>query len=208
MRNRIHRIVSRQHEWKMPQVTDLFSKKGLEALCKAQFPPPDALLLEQNLGLHEMLQQQIQQIEQQIGQEGQTDRAVELLASLPGIGLILSNVIATEIDGIDRFAHSAKLCAYAGLVPSTRSSGDKTYPGRTLAQCNKWLKWAFVEAAWVAIGCSAYFGGQYRQLRDRGKTPNSAIITVAHRMCQIAYRLLKQNRMYEERHVNISPGRS
>jgi len=66
-------------------------------------------------------------------------------------------------------------------------------------QCNRWLKWAYVEAAWVAVGCSSYFGGLYRQQRARGKQANTAITIVARRMCHIAYQLLTEDRVYEER---------
>jgi transposase len=31
-------------------------------------------------------------------------------------------------------------------VPSTYSSGGKTYHGKTVKQGNTWLRWAFVEA--------------------------------------------------------------
>ena len=34
-----------------------------------------------------------------------------------------------EIDGVNRFRNPKKLAAYAGLVPSTYSSGGKTYQG-------------------------------------------------------------------------------
>jgi hypothetical protein len=65
------------------------------------------------------------------------------------------------------------------------------------------VKWAYIEAAWVAIGCSAYFGGLYRHHRVRGKKANTAITIVARRMCRIVYRLLNENRLYQER--NYTP---
>jgi hypothetical protein len=37
-----------------------------------------------------------------------------------------------------------------------------------VAGCNKWLRWALVEAAWVAVGCDAYFGGLYPGLFMKG----------------------------------------
>ncbi len=199
LRNRVHRIISRQHRLAMPQVTDLFGKKGMEALSKAQLPEPDSMLLHQNLQMLQSVGAQIKEAEKKIDADGLLDGSVELLQSIPGIGLILGNVIATEIDDISRFIDPSKLSAYAGLVPSTSSSGDKTFHGPMLRQCNKWLKWAFIEAAWVAVGCSPYFGGFYRSHVARGKKKNVAISIVAHRMCQIAFRLLKEKRLYEER---------
>ena len=85
-------------------------------------------------------------------------------------------VVVTEIDSIERIPSAQKLCGYAGLCPSTSSSGGKTFQGKLLPHCNKWLRWAFVEAAWVAIGCSAYFGDFYKRKRALGKEPNIAIL--------------------------------
>lgn len=203
VRNRVHKIIGKQHGLQMPQVSDLFGKKGKDALNKAVLPEPDALLLKQNLAMLEALDQLIKKDEERIRQDGKPDRAVELLSSLPGVGMIVGSVMATETDGVKRFCRAERYVAYAGLAPTTHSSGGKTYQGRMMCQCNKWLKWAYIEAAWVAIGCSAYFGGVYRQHRERGKKANTAITIVARRMCRIAYQLLSEDRLYEER--NLTP---
>ena len=105
---------------------------------------------------------------------------------------------------MQRFSNAAKLCAYAGLVPRTYASGGKVYQGPLLKSRNKWLQWAFIEAAWVAISCSAYFGGLYRLHRARGKNANLAITIIARRMCQISFTLLKERRDFSE----TFPGRS
>jgi hypothetical protein len=62
--------------------------------------------------------------------------------------------------------------------------------------CNRWLKWAFVEAAWVAVGCSDYFGTFYAKQRLRGKGANDAITIVARRMAKIAWKMLTDGRDY------------
>jgi transposase len=183
VRNRIHRLLGRQHELSMPQVSDLFGRKGRAALNALELPAPDDLPLRQQLALLDVLGAQIRELETRIAQDGAEDRAVALAGTVPGLGPILGNVIATEIDCIERFCDSDRLCAYAGLVPSTSSSGDKTYHGRLVPGCNKWLRWALVEAAWVAVGCSSYFGGLYRHHRARGKKANTAILITARRMC-------------------------
>ena len=203
LRNRIHKIIGKQHGLQMPQVSDLFGKKGKEALEKVVLPDPDAMLLKQNLTMLKHLDEVIKTDEERIRHDGQPDRAVEILSSLPGVGLIVGSILATETDGIKRFCRSERYVAYAGLAPTTHSSGGRTYQGRMLSQCNKWLKWAFIEGGWVAVGCSSYFGGLYRQHRERGKKANTAITIVARRLCRIAYQLLMENRFYEER--SLSP---
>src|SRR5262245_6791544 len=112
------------------------------------------------------------------------------------MGPILAAMVVTEIDGIERFPSAQKLCGYAGLCPSTTSSGGKTFPGKLLPHCNKWLRWAFVEAAWVAIGCSAYFGDFYKRKRALGKKANTAILATARLMARITWQLLTQKRDY------------
>jgi hypothetical protein len=68
--------------------------------------------------------------------------------------------------------------------------------GKLLPHCNKWLRWAFVEAAWVAIGGSAYFGDFYKGKRALGKKPNIAILATARLMARITWQLLTQRRAY------------
>jgi hypothetical protein len=113
------------------------------------------------------------------------------------MGPILASVVVNEIDDISRFNSAQKLCGYIGLCPSTSSSGGKTYNGKLMRHCNKWLRWAFVEAAWVAIGCNSYFGDLYKKKRAAGKKANTAILCVARRMARITWQLLTQERAYE-----------
>ncbi|HEX74963.1 MAG TPA: IS110 family transposase [Dehalococcoidia bacterium] len=70
----------------------------------------------------------------------------QLLFTIPGIRIPLAVLISTEIDGISRFSSPSKLCSYAGLVPSTHSSGGKTYHGKITLERDRWLRWALVEA--------------------------------------------------------------
>ena len=204
IRNRIHALIDRQRELKMPQCSDLFGRKGLAALNKLSLSEPDATLLREELDLLALIQNQIRQQEARIVEFNTKDESTLRLQSIPGMGKILAAVAAAEIDCVERFSSSAKLCAYAGLVPRTHASGGKVYQGPLLKSRNKWLQWAFIEAAWVAVGCSSYFGGLYRQHRARGKNANVAITSIARRMCQISWTLLKERRDFYE----TFPGRS
>jgi transposase len=205
IRNRVHALIDRQSEVQMPQCSDLFGRKGLIALSKLILPEPDATLLGEDLELLKLVDRQIKAQEARIVEFNSNDKATLYLQSLPGMGKILAAVAAAEIDSIERFSSAAKLSAYAGLVPTTHASGGKAYQGHLLKSRNKWLQWAFIEAAWVAVGCSSYFGGIYRVHRARGKKANVAITIVARRMCRIAFTLLKERRNFQEHNF---PGRS
>ena len=180
LRNRIHALVDRQRELELPQCSDVFGVRGLGFL-------------------HDLIAQQMKAQEKRIAAEFKTEAVHQHLLSVPGIGITLAAVIGCEIDQIGRFNSAEKLCAYAGVVPTTHASGGKASHGRLLPFCNKWLRWALVEASWVAIGCSPYFGSLYRQHRARGKKANTAILIVARRMCRIIWQLLEQKRDFEKR---------
>ena len=151
LRNRIHRLLGAQHEVKLPQCSDLFGRKGLSFLEKLELPAPARLLLTQQLALLKELAVRIHEDEKALEGLLEESPALNYVRSLPGMGPILAAVVVTEIDGIERFPSAQKLCGYAGLCPSTHSSGGKTFQGKLLRHCNKWLRWAFVEAAWVAL---------------------------------------------------------
>ena len=67
----------------------------------------------------------------------QKDKDAQLIFTIPGIGVTLATLIGTEIDGLERFSSLSKLRSYAGLVPSTRSSGGKTHHGRLASEGNR-----------------------------------------------------------------------
>jgi transposase len=199
LRNRIHALLDRQHGLELPQCSDIFGVRGLGFLRRLELAEPDHTLLREALALHDLIAQQMRAQEKRIAAEFKSESSYGHLLSVPGIGPTLAAVIGCEIDQIERFASADKLCGYAGVVPTTHSSGGKVHHGRLLPSCNKWLRWALVEASWVAIGCSPYFGALYRQQRARGKKANTAVIVVARRMCRILFQLLRKKRSFEKR---------
>ena len=201
LRNRIHRLLGAQHGLQLPQCSDIFGMKGMGFLTKLELPAPAALLLKQQLEMLQTVQARVKEDEVALAKMMSSTKAQEHLLSIPGMGPILAAVVVNEIDDITRFASAQKLCGYAGLCPSTSSSGGKTYNGKLMRHCNKWLRWGFVEAAWVAMGCSPYFGGLYQKKRAAGKKANTAILCVARRMCRIAWQLLTNRRDY----TNLPP---
>lgn len=198
LRNRTHLLIGTQREPALPAVSDLFGKKGMAALRKLEFDQPHRdFMFSQDLRMLEELNERIREGERAVAAEFAQDEDYRLLLSLPGFGPTLAALAACEIDGVTRFRSAKKLLGYAGLAPTTSSSGGKIRQGRLMRSCNRWLKWAFIEAAWVAIGCSPYFGGIYRAARARGKGANISITIVAGRMAQIAFQMLSQRREYQ-----------
>ncbi len=175
---------------------------------RLELPEPDGTLLQEQLELHDLITTQMRAREKRIVREFGADPMHQHLMSVPGIGKTLAAVIASEVDQIECFPTADKLCAYAGVVPTTHASGGRVYHGRLLPWCDKWLRWALVEASWVAVRCSPYFGALYREHRHRGKKANTAITIVTRRMCRIVWQLLTEKRNFENRPLRATIGLS
>jgi transposase len=205
LRNRTHALLARQRRLELPVCSDLFGKRGLQWLRTLQLPAPDNVLLQQILAGFDLLSAHIKTLEQAITIHNQQDPAAARLQTLPGVGAILAAVIASEIDGIERFCRPEKLCAYAGLVPTTHASGGKVHHGPLLPFCNEWLRWAFIEASWSAVSRDPALSALYRHQRARGKPGPKAITVVARRLCRIAWHLLHEQRNYLPNPPALSP---
>lgn len=119
----------------------------------------------------------------------------QLIDTVPGFGPFLSVLTAIEIGDVGRFDCAGKLYCYAGVIPSTHSSGERTYHGRIINEGNKWLRWAVVEA--VIPACKKDFDIKvFYDKRARRKDNNVAKVATARRLLTIIYRILKEGRQY------------
>jgi transposase len=196
-KNRIHHILDRNHVT-LPPCSDIFGVAGRKALAQVNLPSPDDLLLNSHMELLEQIQGHITDSERWVKKAVSQNDTVAKLRTIPGLGKIFSALIALEVDDIHRFLNPGKLCAYAGLVPTTYASGGKVRHGRLLPSCNRWLRWAYCEAAWIAQRTSPYCHAYFERIKYR-KGANSANVALARRLCEITWYCLTQNRPYEER---------
>ena len=54
---------------------------------------------------------------------------ISLLKTIPGISTLTAMIVLTELYEITRFRSIDQLCSYVGLIPDTRSSGEKEHVG-------------------------------------------------------------------------------
>jgi transposase len=199
-KNRIQDILARHPEIvsQDPDVSDLFGSKGMQWLSRITLPGPDDTLLASEIELLNFIKEKISQSNGAVRKLAKGDIRAKLLQSIPGIGPFFSVLILYEIDDISRFRDEKKLCAYAGLVPSTYASGGKVFHGRITKTGSKWLRWAAIEAAQTAVRSNSEFRAYYQRIRIR-KGTNAAKVATARRLLTIVYRLLKQKRPYQRR---------
>ena len=104
-----------------------------------------------------------------------------LLISIPGIGPTITMLVLTEIEDIKRFKNLDQLCSFIGLIPSTKSSGDKEKTGDITARGHKLLRRLIVEAAWVAIKNDPALMLSFTNYTKR-MNPNKAIVRIGKKL--------------------------
>jgi transposase len=80
----------------------------------------------------EQLDELIKADEVNIKRKSKWDNAAKVLSSIPGFGLIITQIIAMETDGISRFSSPEAYTCYSGLAPATHNSGGKMYNGKMM----------------------------------------------------------------------------
>lgn len=119
--------------------------------------------------------------------------AYERLIEIPGIGLIVSMTILTEIGDITRFRNTDQFRSYLGLIPTAHDSGEKEHPGRITKRANKPLRALLVEATWSAIRTDSTYLSIYRAYKKRMKE-NHALIRTAKKLANQIYYAIKMEK--------------
>lgn len=207
LKNRVHAILAKQGVT-IEEVTDIFSHRGraLVHACQEQLPQETGRCLHQQLLLLEELEKHIQEAEKRIRQVIRETEEMRLLMTIPGVGPILGSVIALEVGDVERFPGPEHLASYAGTVPRVHASGGRTRYGRTRPDVNRYLKWAFVEAANVIARHRKAFRGRhvarlYERVRQR-KGHSRAAIAVARHLAEATYWILRSKEPYREANDN------
>jgi len=76
---------------------------------------------------------------------------VEILQSIPGIGVISAMELLLELQDVTRFRRAQQLTAYVGLTSSQYSSAEKVRMGRITGIGKNTLRSLLVEASWKLI---------------------------------------------------------
>jgi len=198
IKNRIRTLLAKQQE-EIREMAEsenhLFGIRGMETLRQLKLPGKDNEMLESLIMTYGHVQRRIKQSNALVKEVYDSCEEARLISTIPGFGKFFSVLVATEIADIGRFASAAKLHSYAGVIPSTHASGEKSYHGKLVKQGNKWLRWAVVEAVWPAMRADFDVRVFYLKYAKR-KGANPAKIAVARRLLTIIYRVLTEKRTY------------
>jgi transposase len=155
-----------------------------------------ALAVKGSLAVLRCLDAQIGILEKTVLARTRPRPEFKLLQSVPGIGPVLALTIILETGDIGRFAGVGDFASYARCVGSAHiSNGKKKGKGNT-KNGNKYLGWAFVEAATFAARYDETVQRYYQRRKARAH-PMVARKTVAHKLARACYCMLRDQTPFD-----------
>jgi transposase len=176
--------------------------RGLEdwTLVELREAFPEPASQETAAALLELLcaQRRIQRaLEKQVLARVKLCGAWERLLSLPGVGEILGVTIMLESGPIERFGSAGDYASYCRAVDSRRDSNGIKKGENNRKNGNKYLAWAFVEAANYA----ARFNARAQAWLARKTARTLRVVAVKALACKLskaAYYVLRDNVVFSE----------
>jgi transposase len=160
--------------------------------------PEQKMALKATLAVVKCLGSQIERLERELLRQVRSHAQFKPLKTISGVGDVLALTITLETGEIARFPSAGHYASYARLVSSARmSNGKKKGEGNT--RCgNRYLAWAFAEAAHFAVRYDPQIKRWYqRKEASRGRVV--ALKAVAHKLARAAYHVMAQRSEFDPR---------
>ena len=197
----VNRIHAQLHEKRLLIERErLLRREGREWLLEVAWP---RLTSEQqhvvltHLELIDVLSRSLRDLRKRIIKAAQASPEARLLRTVPGIGAYWSLVLSGELLPIQRFARPQHLVSYAGLAPTTSSSGGHTSHGSIPRAANRSVREAFVSA--VAVHArrapESPVTLQYEALKQRLGW-RKARVAAARKLARIVYQMLRSGQVW------------
>jgi transposase len=121
-------------------------------------------------------------IEKAVMESAQELPYFERLSTLPGVGRILGMTITMEVGQIGRFKSAGDFASYCRTVDAKRTSNEKNKGWNNRKCGNRYLSWAFVEAANFA----KRYDERSRRWFDRKAAKTNTILATKALACKLA----------------------
>jgi transposase len=163
-----------------------FDDAAIDAL---DFLPEQKLAIKANLAVMTCADQEVDTIEREVIKRAKLREDYQQLLTVSGIGKILALTIALETGDVKRFATAGNFASYARMVDSRRESNGKTKGAGNTKCGNKYLAWAFIEAAHFAVRYNESIKRFYQKKCARTLAV-VAIKAVAHKLARVSFHVM------------------
>jgi transposase len=157
-----------------------------------------ALSANASIGTIRFLKEQIREIEKRVLALIKPYHEFNCLQTVPGIGDILGMTIMLEVGDIARFPTVGHYSSYCRCVKSERISNGKKKGKGNQKNGNKYLSWAYVEAANFAIRHCPYAQKFYQRKRAKANGV-VAIRALSNKLARASYYIMRDQVPYDPR---------
>ena len=147
------------------------------------------------------LSEEIKRVEAQLAEMVKKNEDVELLMSIPGVGINTATTIAAYTENLERFDGNYKrFASYIGIVPSVHNSNETKHLGRITKHGPQELRTAFVQAALGMVRLNKVTS-EWRLIKDyhrkkEDKGSGRAIIALARKISRIVFVMLSKRETF------------
>ena len=174
-------------------------------LRRPDFVPPlkephATLPAASSLTIYHALQREIARPEEAVLKEVRLRPEFEVLKTIKGVGPILGLTIMLETGDIHRFAQVGNYSSYCRCVKAERLSNGKRKGEGNRKAGNKYLSWAFSEAAHFCVR----FEPLAKRFYERKKAKTNGIVAIratAHKLARAAYYMLKDQEAFDAKRL-------
>lgn len=159
-------------------------------------PEDVALALKANRAVVETLTAQIDRLETRLHEKTHLRPEYRLLKTAPGIGEVLATTIMLETVTVNRFAEVGNFSSYCRCVNSVHTSNNKKKGEGNRKNGNKYLAWAFIEAAHFALR----FCPEAKRFYERKKAKTNGAVAskaLAHKLARACYHMLREQKPFD-----------
>ena len=174
---------------------DIFTKKGRRALSEMNIDRYLRLQLDNLLNLLEANDLAVTQAEEELKEIAKKESDIQLLLSIPGVGMKVALRFISAIGDINRFDSPNKLASYFGLTPSVSQSANKEYKGSITKEGTSYGRWLAVEAAQSMALSGSPITASYYKIKNK-KGHNIAITALARKLIVVVWHMLKNQQPY------------
>jgi len=190
----VENIIARQLGARM--TSNQVKRLTADAVDRLALPAEVALAIKSNVAVIATLNAQIEVLAKRLQETVGSRPQYGWLTSVPGIGQTLATVILLESGPIDRFASVGNFASYARCVDSVHTSNRKKKGEGNAKNGNKYLAWAFVEAANFAVR----FCPEAKRFYERKKARRNNVVAIkalAHKLARASYHILKEGKPFD-----------
>ncbi len=150
----------------------------------------------------EQFHERIAEIDNHIQALAKQLEAVQLLMTIPGIGVLTATALVAWIGDVSRFKSGRHLASYLGLTPREHSSGARRWLGRISKRGDGYLRTLLIHGARSVLSWAKRKQPQGRLQQwalhvDTRRGSNKAAVALANKLARIVWAVWTRKRAFE-----------